>query len=420
MIIDKKDKIIGENQDDWTFNGVPTRDFTHIYHDYPARMIPQIPRKLFEILNIKNGLLFDPYCGSGTTLVEALLNGSNAIGTDINPLARLISEAKTDYSIDPIELSLEIEKFYTFSMMPSGKPKIPEIKNIDFWFKPNVKKALGIILSYIETIENEKIKKFFMVAFSETVRESSNTRKNEFKLYRYDQSKLSKHNPDPFIIMKAKLERNFNGYKMFYNRMMKYYNKPTAKVFGYNSVYEIPNLDIKENSSDIIITSPPYGDSHTTVAYGQYSRLSSEWLGLKENKVDKESMGGRTYKDMKFFNCKELDNAIDMIKEKNEKRALEVISFYIDLEKSINNVSKIVKDEGYTCYVIANRKVSNVELPSHIAIKCFFENNGFEHVYTFTRDIPNKRMPKLNSPSNKPGIKNETMSKEYIVIMKKI
>jgi hypothetical protein len=48
-----------------------------------------------------------------------------------------------------------------------------------------------------------------MVAFSETVRESSNTRKNEFELYRYDQSKLSNHNPDPFIIMKMKLERNF-------------------------------------------------------------------------------------------------------------------------------------------------------------------------------------------------------------------
>ncbi len=420
MIIDKKDKIIDENQDDWTFNGVLTRDFTHIYHDYPARMIPQIPRKIFEVLNIKNGLLFDPYCGSGTTLVEALLNGSNAIGTDINPLARLISEAKTDYTIDPIELSLEIEKFYTFSMMPSGEPKIPEIKNIDFWFKPNVKKALGIILSYIEAIENEKIKKFFMVAFSETVRESSNTRKNEFKLYRYDPSKLSKHNPDPFLIMKTKLERNFNGYQIFYKSMQKFNNKPQARVFSYNSVYDIPNQDINENSADIIITSPPYGDSRTTVAYGQYSRLSSEWLGIYEKEVDKESMGGKISKEKEFFNCKELDDSIELIKNYSEKRAKEVISFYIDLEKSINNVSKVVKDNGYSCYVIANRKVANIELPSHIAIRCFFENNGFEHVQTFIRDIPNKRMPKLNSPSNIAGKKTETMTKEYIVVMKKI
>jgi len=127
-------------EEDWTFIDEFTRDFTHIYHDYPARMIPQIPRKLFEILNVRKGMLFDPYCGSGTTLVESLMNGMDAVGTDINPLARLISKAKTDYSIYPALLSNEIHKFHEFSLTPNAPPKIPEIKNIDFWFKPNVKK----------------------------------------------------------------------------------------------------------------------------------------------------------------------------------------------------------------------------------------------------------------------------------------
>ena len=406
-------------EEDWTFIDEFTRDFTHIYHDYPARMIPQIPRKLFEILNVRKGMLFDPYCGSGTTLVESLLNGMDAVGTDINPLARLISKAKTDYSISPASLSNEIHKFQEFSLVPNAPPKIPDINNIDFWFKPNVKKALGIILHYLDSIENEKVKMFFQVAFSETVRESSNTRKGEFKLYRYEKSKLSKHNPDPFSIMREKLQRNLRGYEAFYKEMKKFNNIPKVEVFGYNSVSEIPNANIPENSADIIITSPPYGDSHTTVAYGQYSRLSLEWLGLKENDVDRDSMGGRVHKGRETFNCEELDYSIGVIKERNEKRAREVISFYDDLEKSINNVSKVVKDGGYSCYVIANRKVSNVELPSHLAIRCFFENNGFEHVYTFTRNIPNKRMPRMNSPSNVAGEKSETMTKEYIVVMRK-
>ena len=55
---------------DWTFLNEDTREFTHIYHDYPARMIPQIPRNIINLLNEKEGnFLFDPYCGSGSTLV---------------------------------------------------------------------------------------------------------------------------------------------------------------------------------------------------------------------------------------------------------------------------------------------------------------------------------------------------------------
>ncbi|MGC8573983.1 MAG: DNA methyltransferase, partial [Thermoplasmata archaeon] len=99
--METKNSYLMESAIDWTFNGSQTREYTHIYHDYPARMIPQIPRNLLKLLNIKNGTLFDPYCGSGTTLVEGLLGGLNVVGLDINPLAKLISEAKTDYSIDP-------------------------------------------------------------------------------------------------------------------------------------------------------------------------------------------------------------------------------------------------------------------------------------------------------------------------------
>ncbi|MGC9294948.1 MAG: DNA methyltransferase, partial [Thermoplasmata archaeon] len=96
-----------------------------------------------------------------------------------------------------------------------------------------------------------------------------------------------------------------------------------------------------------------------------------------------------------------------------------VVSFYNDLRKSIDNVSKKIKEDGYSCYVVANRRVKKVLLPTHEAIRCFFENNGFSYVNTFERGIPNKRMPIKNSPTNKSGAKEETMSKEYIVIMKK-
>ena len=84
--------------DDWTFNGSSTRDYTHVYHDYPARMIPQVARKLIHLYGQSAKTLYDPYCGTGSSLVEGLLEGLDVFGTDINPLARLIAESKTDYS----------------------------------------------------------------------------------------------------------------------------------------------------------------------------------------------------------------------------------------------------------------------------------------------------------------------------------
>ena len=405
---------------DWTFLNEDTREFTHIYHDYPARMIPQIPRNIINLLNEKEGnFLFDPYCGSGSTLVEGMLAGLNVIGTDINPLAKLISQAKTEYTIIPNSLIDEIEKFVQFTFAPKGSPKIIDKDNLTFWFKPSVVKKLGLILRYISKIKDQRVKKFFEVSASETIRESSNTRKNEFKLYRYSPDRLKKHNPDPFAIMKEKLFRNLKGYEEFYRKMSERSYRPTSKVYLLNTVNPIPKDKIPRDSIDIVITSPPYGDSHTTVAYGQYSRLSSEWLGILKQNVDSVSMGGKTLHEPVIFNCNELDSALDDVRRINLKRSLEVYSFYSDLYNSIKKVSKVIKSGGYACYVVANRKVAGISLPTDKAIECFFERNGFTTFQTFTRNIPNKRMPSKNSPSNIVGKTEETMSKEFIVVMRK-
>ena len=80
----------------WNYTDSDTKIFTHCYHSYPAMMIPQVAERLItEFATKKTKLIFDPYCGSGTSLVEAKIAGINSVGTDINPLAGLISKAKT-------------------------------------------------------------------------------------------------------------------------------------------------------------------------------------------------------------------------------------------------------------------------------------------------------------------------------------
>ncbi len=80
---------------DWELEDADTRYYTHGYHPYSAKYIPQIPYRLVSKFTKKNELVLDNFMGSGTTLVESKLLGRNAIGIDVNPLACLISKVKT-------------------------------------------------------------------------------------------------------------------------------------------------------------------------------------------------------------------------------------------------------------------------------------------------------------------------------------
>ncbi|HEY9151469.1 MAG TPA: hypothetical protein VIN60_01185, partial [Anaerolineales bacterium] len=312
--------ILQDNSDDWTFNGASTRELTHCYHDYPARMIPQVAGKLLDLFGHDAKVLFDPYCGSGTSLVESNIRGISAIGTDLNPLARLISKAKTATpSISTLarhithfnKVALN-DKLRRFKDMPT----IYGISRLDFWFKPEVIQKLFEIRKFILDIEDESSKLFFQIAFSETVRESSNTRNEEFKLYRYNEEKLAKFNPDVYGIMVNKLQRNIAGYKKYIAVIENFKHPPFAQVYGFNTVEGIPQDIIRPESVDIVVTSPPYGDSGTTVAYGQYSRLSAAWLELEEpDKIDRKLMGSKVSKEMATLPSDVLNKAIEKIRK---------------------------------------------------------------------------------------------------------
>jgi len=247
-----------------------------------------------------------------------------------------------------------------------------------------------------------------LVPFSETIRECSYTRNGEFKLYRMKPEDILNFNPDVFGVYFDKLNNVISIYEQYY------YPKLTdAKI-----TIDYSKFAKKDAYYDIVLTSPPYGDSKTTVAYGQFSMYSNEWLGIKyARKIDGMLMGG---KPIRFrYQKGSLKEYIDKIAKISPKRALEVSSFYFDLEKSINEVSASIKKGGISIYIVGNRIVKDVQLPTDQFIAEKFEENGFGHIFTYERQLGNKVMPSQNSPSNRTGIKQSTMTQEFIVVCKK-
>lgn len=405
----------------WDFQAENTKGLTHCFHNYPAMMIPQVANRLIGKYGGNAKLLFDPYCGTGTSLVEANLKNIKAIGTDLNPLARLIAKGKTTL-IDEHTLNLFLKDFndtmfrFRFGMEKYDSVVLPTFKNIDYWFTKDVQERLAIIKEYTDKIGNSSVRQFFQIAFSETVRESSLTRNSEFKLFRMSEKQMERFAPDVFGIMEQKLSRNRNGLISFIKEKK---NEALSAIFSFNTVNEIPQTVLTRNSVDLVVTSPPYGDSRTTVAYGQFSRLANQWMGYEDaSKVDNELMGGKAKKSY-IFDIELLNKTIEKIARKDKKRGNDVISFYNDYMNSIDNISGVIRNGGYACYVVGNRRVKGVTLQTDEITRNMFENNGFEHLETIIRNIPNKRMPSRNSPTNIAGKSDTTMKNEYIVVMRK-
>jgi len=406
----------------WDYRTANTKTLTHCFHSYPAMMIPQVAGRLIETYGKNKKILFDPYCGTGTSLVEANLRGIKAIGTDLNPLARLIAKTKTT-PIEKKKLDSSFNDFndkffqYRFGINKIDSIVLPTFKNIDYWFTKDVQEKLALLKEFIRNIEDFPVRQFYKVAFSETVRDSSLTKNGEFKLFRMKPKQRENFYPDVFGIMESKLSRNIKG---LYSLMSKNEFIADSKIYSFNTVEEIPNKIIENESVDIVVTSPPYGDSRTTVAYGQYSRLANQWMGYEEaSKLDNELMGGKKINPNSQFNSNTLNEKIDAIASKDGKRVKDVVSFYVDYQKSIKNISKVVKKGGFASYIVGNRRVKDETLPTDEITREFFEDNGFKHIDTLVRNIPHKRMPARNSPTNVVGKLSTTMNHEYIVVMQK-
>lgn len=405
--------------DKWSFWDADTKEYTHGYHSYPAMMIPQICRALISEYRPqgKFTLLFDPYMGSGTTLVEGAVAGINTIGTDLNPLARMMSRVKTThYNTDEINAQFQTicSGCSSYSVNQVKNRNFNRISNYSFWYSEDVLLKLSFLSQEINRLNSNK--DFFNLVLAETVRETSFTRNGEFKRFRMKEESIRNFKPDVFKLFTNKTDRNIKGLTTF-NKLER---NSTSTVCDFNTTLGIPQEIIKDGDVDMIVTSPPYGDSRTTVAYGQFSRWANEWFGFADaGHIDSLLMGGKK-SNTELFQTVSLRDTLDTIKVQDNKRYFEVVSFLNDYWLSIKNVAKSVRIGGIVCYVVGNRTVKGIQIDLDYYTAEMFEKCGFEHITTIVRRIPNKRMPSKTSPTNRPGVIVSTMTNEYIVILKKI
>ena len=107
--------MVAITKEDWTFKEISTNQYSHGFHQYPARMHPEIARRIIQkYAKNSTDIVLDPFMGSGGVLVESLLNGNNSLGIDLNPFAVLLATVKTT-PLDAAKLEYAFNQIITNS-----------------------------------------------------------------------------------------------------------------------------------------------------------------------------------------------------------------------------------------------------------------------------------------------------------------
>lgn len=316
--------------------------YTHGFHPYPAKYTPQIVNRFFNLYCKQGFTILDPFCGSGTTLVEGVLNGMNSVGIDLNPIAYIISRAKSNhYSVEEIDI---IRDFISeiqpqannglfaennVSLKNENGISIPDFPNRSHWFQENVSYELATLKKKIDRIKSENIKNLMYCAFSKIIVKVS----NQDSEVRYTAKK--KNHPDG-IVLSSFIDTVFNYLKALNTKE----HSIIAKSEVHNGdTYEILK-NLPENNFDFVITSPPYIN---TFDYYLYHKQRMFWLGYDHRPVRQKEIGNHHKIDTKIFEVAK--------------------SEYIDsMTQIMNELSRVSKPNSYFVMIIGDGIVDGITI----------------------------------------------------------
>lgn len=433
-ILEKKlDYLQNLGNEYWSFKGNSTREYSHGLFRYPAMMVPQMVRRiLHEIHDVFPSIktVSDPFMGSGTILTESMLQGFDFFGNDINPMAVLLGKTKSG----PFHINALKEKsILLFERLDNDSKKIIEVSfsGIDKWFREDVQYDLSQIKRAIHQEKSKWARRFFWVALAETIRLTSNSRTTTYKLHKRCDEEIKTREIHVIKLFNKILLRNIN---LFENQAEKMKESQLLSKGYFTEHINIKLGDTRElefdQKSDLIITSPPYGDNTTTIPYGQYSYLPLQWIDLEDieenldpeylkttSEIDARSLGGSkriSQETFELLNDKSpaLRSYLEKIRRQPEDRKKRVLAFFRDLDVCIEPILKTLKPGGLMVWTLGNRNVGGVRVPLDLILFELFKTYDVTLLATLTRNIESKRMAIKNKTAN-------TMSSEIILVLRK-
>jgi len=366
---------------------------THGIHEYRGKFFPQLVKSLINIGNIpSDGVVADPMCGSGTTIVESILAGRRAIGIDMNPLSVLIAQTKCELlKIDPKELVDCYNYIHDYLVAYQGNREertlpyfdslpVEDRKYLKMWFSEIVLEDLDIIMRTIATVKHSAVRKLFTICLSNIIRNVSWQKTDDLRVRKEVREDIDIDSIQEFLIGMGKTVRTVSAF--LYQNSGKPVGNHEMNLGDARILTE--SLSQWTGQVDAIITSPPYA---TALPYLDTDRLSLSYLGLLPRSSyrhrDLQMIGNREitnrirqanleeYLEKKSDLPGEVCELIDHLIETNSddqvgfrRRNLPSLlaRYFMDMKMVFNEMHKILKENKFAYVVVGqNHTIANGE-----------------------------------------------------------
>jgi hypothetical protein len=370
-----------------------TRYSVHGLHEYKGKFNPQVVRGILNILGINKGnTVLDPFCGSGTSLVECMGVGINAIGFDVNPLATFIANAKLTAINTPVSIlrNSAVRVFKNYEHCRTTVAANDErLEYLARWFLAPTLKEIEKLRCAINEIEHP-LNNIFLTIASNLLREYSLQDPSDLRIRR---RKCPLPQTPLFVIFKQRVDELIKSIEVVQNLMT-----PCEKTKAYN----LDTKHITRKSDELLIkppfdaaiTSPPYA---TALPYIDTQRLSLVWVGLcKPNDIlslDADLIGSREFRGKgKSEWCAKLESNSENlprpvvefciklykavgVSDGFRRRAVPSLlyRYFSDMQKTFSSVRKFLKQKAPFALIIGHNRTTlggkcfKIDTPSLLA-----------------------------------------------------
>ena len=333
---------------------------THGLHKYPAKFFPELPRWLIKRYSQEHDQILDPFTGSGTTNVEALLSNRNSVGIDVDPFSRFLSKVKVT-PLDEKELKAAqkclLESIIIYDPSQVSYSEIPNFPYRDNWFNKEILVELTYLRKQIQLLNTcEEIKEFFKVCLSSIIRSVSNADDNCTRtVIRKKLNKLVKP-PDALnrfaktVLAKVPKMTEFSQ------------NYPHDISVDFPEDMDARNIKYDQEHFDLAVTSPPYVNA---VDYPRTHQLEMYWLGfaqdsltdLKKQNVGTESVSSQYYNKRHEIGVPDADKVLASIFEVDPRRAYIAYKYLDDMRQNLSEVYNVLRKDGRYIVVVGNNRI---------------------------------------------------------------
>jgi len=414
--LSKRQRLRALLEGELNFHGEDSSYASHDIHAFAAKFPPQLPRAFICGLTAPGAIVLDPMMGSGTTIVEALLEGRRGIGLDIDPLALRVSQVKTiPMSVDDLrDIGLKViahaQDLLAGNSIESLMQKFDSHTRefIDYWFYPNTQQELAALVLAMQTVDVSLVRRFLELTFSSIIVTKSGgvSRARDLAHSRphLDKAKNPKNALEQFSL---RLQKNMKSMA----------HLDTKCALAVPLPGDARSMPLRDEVIDLIVTSPPYANA---IDYMRAHKFPLVWLGesvvnlteLRARYIGSEKLSSARYAELPD----KTGSIIWELAKRDRKKSSILRKYFTEMQAVLAEMYRVLRKDSPAIVVVGPSIMRGIDVQTHHCLAEIAQEAGFDVIGVVQRILDrNKRMMPARFGKKTDSIIEQRMHEEYVI-----